>query len=340
VNYSTGKTVCFPTPNRFTKRQRFMDVICLGILVADIFAEPIPAIPAPGQLGLTDRFLLCAGGCASNTAAGLSRLGRKVKVLGKVGNDLFGGFVLDDLKRQGVDCSSIAFSKTHPTSGTVIINVSGEDRRYLHCVGANADFSFADIDCSVLDGARVLYVGGYMVMPKFGAEDLTRLFRAAKQRSVKTVLDVVTPPGLTMSREQLESMLATTDVFLPNDDEAEAMTGLKDPVAQAGFLSNLNPACDVVITLGARGAVACRGNEILRAGTYSVQSIDESGAGDAFAAGYITGLLEDWSLEKTVSFASAVGASCTSALGCTAGVFTFDEAQAFVARHPLRIERI
>jgi sugar/nucleoside kinase (ribokinase family) len=317
-----------------------MDVICLGILVADIFAEPIPAIPAPGQLGLTDRFLLGAGGCASNTAACLSRLGRKVKVLGKVGTDLFGGFVLDDLRRLGVDCSSVAFSKTHPTSGTVIVNVTGEDRRYIHCVGANADFCLADINCSVLDGARVLHVGGYMVMPKFGPEDLTQLFRAAKERSVKTVLDVVTPPDLVMSRQQLESMLAYTDVFLPNDDEAEAMTGLKDPVAQASFLSNLNPACDVVITLGARGAVACRGSEIIQAGPYSVQSIDESGAGDAFAAGFITGLLEDWPLEKTLSFASAVGASCTSALGCTAGVFTFDEALAFMARQPLKIERM
>jgi len=317
-----------------------MDVICLGILVADIFAEPIPAIPAPGQLGLTDRFLLGAGGCASNTAACLNRLGRKVKVLGKVGTDLFGGFVLDDLRRLGVDCSSVAFSKTHPTSGTVIVNVTGEDRRYIHCVGANADFSFGDIDCSVLDGARVLHVGGYMVMPKFGAEDLAQLFRAARERSVKTVLDVVTPPGLAMSRQQLESMLTYTDVFLPNDDEAEAMTGLEDPVAQASFLSNLNPACDVVITLGAHGAVAVRNREIIRAGTYSVQSVDESGAGDAFAAGFITGLLEDWPLEKTLSFASAVGASCTSALGCTAGVFTFDEALAFMARQPLKIERV
>lgn len=317
-----------------------MDVICLGILVADIFAEPIPAIPAPGQLGLTDRFLLGAGGCASNTAACLSRLGRKVKVLGKVGTDLFGGFVLDDLRRLGVDCSSVAFSKTHPTSGTVIVNVTGEDRRYIHCVGANADFSFADIDCAVLDGARVLHVGGYMVMPKFGPEDLTQLFRAAKERSVKTVLDVVTPPGLAMSRPQLESMLAYTDVFLPNEDEAQAMTDLKDPVAQARFLSSLNPACDVVITLGSRGAVACRGSEIIQAGTYAIDSIDGSGAGDAFAAGFITGLLESWPLEKTLSFASAVGASCTSALGCTAGVFTFDETLAFMARQPLKVERI
>ena len=79
---------------------------------------------------------------------------------------------------------------------------------------------------------------------------------------------------------------------------------------------------------------------MIEAGTYSVKSIDESGAGDAFAAGYITGLLEDWSLEKTVSFASAVGASCTSALGCTAGVFTFAEALAFIEQQPLEIRRI
>ena len=79
---------------------------------------------------------------------------------------------------------------------------------------------------------------------------------------------------------------------------------------------------------------------MVQAGTYSMQTVDESGAGDAFAAGFISGLLEDWSLEKTLSFASAVGASCTSALGCTAGVFTFDEALAFVEQQPLEIRRI
>ena len=75
-----------------------MDVICLGILVADIFASPLESLPTAGQLGLTDRFLLGAGGCATNTAACLSRLGRKVRVLGKVGDDLFGDFVLEDLE--------------------------------------------------------------------------------------------------------------------------------------------------------------------------------------------------------------------------------------------------
>src|SRR4030095_3702869 len=114
-----------------------MDVVCAGNLVADIFANPIAALPAAGQLALTERFLFGAGGCATNTAACLCRLGRPAKVLGKVGDDVFGNLVIEDLKRLGIDASSVLRSQTHPTSGTVIINVTGEDRRNLHCIGAN-----------------------------------------------------------------------------------------------------------------------------------------------------------------------------------------------------------
>jgi len=317
-----------------------MDVACLGILVADIFASPIDRLPAAGQLSLTDGFVLGAGGCATNTAACLSRLGRKVKVLGKVGDDFFGDFVLDDLRRLGTDVSGVLRSQTHPTSGTVILNVKGEDRRFVHCIGANADFSFPDISLSILDEIRVLYVGGYLAMPGFGEDDLTQLFREAKQRSVVTVLDVVVPPGLSLTQSQVEAMLAYADVFLPNDDEGYAMSGLREPRDQAEFFARANPACDVVITQGARGALARRANEVIQVGAYSVRSVDGSGAGDAFAAGFVAGLLEDWSLEETLRFASAVGASCTRALGCINGVFDFEEARAFVSGQPLKLERL
>ncbi len=317
-----------------------MDVACLGILVADIFASPIDALPVGGQLSLTDGFVLGAGGCATNTAACLSRLGRKVKVLGKVGDDFFGNFVLDDLRRLGTDASGILRSQTHPTSGTVILNVKGEDRRFIHCIGANADFSFSDVDLSIINDVRVLYVGGYLAMPRFGEDDLTQLFREARRRSITTVLDVVVPPGISFSRRQVEDMLAYTDVFLPNDDEAYAMTGLREPRDQAEFFAHANPACEVVITLGSRGALARRANEVIQVGAYSVKSVDGSGAGDAFAAGFIAALLENWSLEETLRFASAVGASCTRALGCINGVFHFDEARAFVSEQPLKLERL
>jgi len=317
-----------------------MDVICLGILVADIFASPIDSIPASGHLKLTDQFLLNVGGCAANTAANLRRLGQNVKVLGKVGEDLFGDFVLKELERLGVDVSSVRRSQKHPTASTFILNVRGEDRRYIHCIGSNADLTFADVDCSMLDGAHALYVGGYLAMPAFGSHDLTQLFREAKRRSLTTVLDVVIPAGDPLSPEQVRSMLAHTDVFLPNDDEAFALTGQKEPIAQADFLAGLNPDCAIVITQGSRGALVKRGGEVIHANTFNVNSIDESGAGDAFAAGFLTGLLEGWSLEYTLRFASAVGASCTRALGCTTSVFGFEEAVAFVEENPLEITRI
>ncbi|MCL5098919.1 MAG: carbohydrate kinase family protein [Candidatus Omnitrophica bacterium] len=317
-----------------------MDVICLGILVADVFVDPIDALPSGGELKLTNRFLLSAGGCAANTAACLRRLQRSVRVLGKVGTDMFGDFVITDLKRLGIDTADVKRSETHPTSATVILNVRGEDRRYVHCFGANADFSGADVDGSALEGARALYVGGYLAMPRFSPEDLVELFRAAKERSLSTILDVVVPAGTALSLNQMKPILELTDVFLPNDDEARILTGQKSPIAQAERLTQLNPACTVVITQGRRGALARRGNEILQIATFKMNSVDESGAGDAFDAGFITGLLENWPLEQCLRFASAVGASCTRALGCTEGVFHFDEAMAFVAGNPIHIEKL
>jgi sugar/nucleoside kinase (ribokinase family) len=317
-----------------------MDVVCLGILVADIFASPIDSLPAAGELRLVDRYHLSAGGCAANTAVCLRRLGRKVRVVGKVGEDLFGDFVKKDLERLGVDTFALRKSSTHPTSNTYIVNVRGEDRRFLHTIGANADFRFEDIDLATLDGVRLLYVGGYMVMPEFGPQDLVQLFREAKTRRVKTVLDVVIGAGVPAPLDRIEPALHYTDAFLPNDDEARALTGRTDPSDQAEVLSRLNPDCVVVVTMGQRGALARHRDQVIRAGAYRVDCVDESGAGDAFDAGFVTGLLEEWSLESTLRFASAMGASCTRALGCTEGVFHLHEAEAFVAQNPLDIKSV
>jgi sugar/nucleoside kinase (ribokinase family) len=82
----------------------------------------------------------------------------------------------------------------------------------------------------------------------------------------------------------------------------------------------------VVVTLGPGGSLAIKGEQILETPAFDMASIDESGAGDAFAAGLIVGILEAWPLEFTLRFAAAVGASCTRAVGCSTGVFNFQEA--------------
>jgi len=317
-----------------------VDVVCLGILVADIFGHPIDSLPASGELALLERYLLTVGGCAANTAVDLGRLGRKTRVLGKVGNDLFGDFVLRDLKRFDIDTSFVRRSETHSTSCTFIINVRGEDRRYLHCFGANADLSLADVDEKALDGARALYVGGYLAMPAFRPEQLVKLFRAAKQRGLMTVLDVVVPAGYPSGLEDIRQALPYTDAFLPNADEARVLTGSSDPLEQSEVLARANPECTVVITRGSEGALVRRGRRVLRAGAFKVDSVDGSGGGDAFDAGFLVGMLNGWEIEDSLRFASAVGASCTRAMGCHDGVFRYDEAVAFVARHPLDISTV
>ena len=309
-----------------------MDALCVGILVSDIFASPIDSLPRAGELKKTERFLQAAGGCAMNVAADLRKLGRSAALAGMVGEDMFGDFVIREAQRWGILASGVGRSAKSQTSGTVIIPVRGEDRRYLHSTGANADFSLAGLDRSLLEGARVLYVGGYLAMPQFHPADLADLFHQARQRKITTVLDVVVPAGATVSISDVEAVLPHTGYFLPNDDEARRLTGCEDVRSQAEALGHLNPDCCVVITRGANGSIARRGSQWIETPAHRMESVDESGAGDAFAAGLIAGILEDWPLQRILGFASAVGASCTRALGCTDGVFSFNQAVEFLEK--------
>jgi len=311
------------------------DVVCVGILVADMFVPPLQRLPAEGEILLVDNILLDTGGCAANASVDLRKLGASVAVIGKVGNDVFADFVRQDLSAKGLDVSAIRVSATAPTARTVILPVAGQDRRYIHSMGANAEFGLDDIDFGVVAQARVLYVGGFLAMPGLDLPSLVRLLRFARERGVATVLDVagVQPEhGL----EDLREALAYTDVFLPNDDEARLLTGEVDPVRQADMFVQCG-AKTAVVTLGAKGVVVRTQDQTLRASAFDVEVVDPSGSGDAFDAGFIIGLLEGWDLARTVEFASAIGASACTARGCTPGVFNREEAFEFISRHDFDI---
>ena len=201
----------------------------------------------------------------------------------------------------------------------MIVNVVGQDRRFIHTFGANAEFSARDIPAPLLIGCRVLYLGGYLLMPDVRQEELAQVFATAQQAGVKTVLDVATPgPGDYLSR--LERLLAHVDVFSPNNHEAELITGEKDPVRQAELFHRLGAGA-AVITLGGDGAVLVSDRARLRAGVYPIHYVDGSGGGDAFDAGYIFGLLNNLDAEDCLRVASALGASCVRAVGTTPDVF-------------------
>ncbi len=305
-------------------------VICAGILVADLFVPPLPALPAAGQLLATEDFLIDSGGCAANTSTTLARLGVPTCVVGKVGDDIFGTFIEQDLARKGVVTSGITRSPNYGTSKTVILPVVGEDRRFVHTSGANADFQAHDIERAQVAAAQVFYLGGYLVLPGLDQHALSDLLRFAREQHTHTVLDVVIPADdSSASLAALEYILPYVDFFMPNDEEAERLTGESDPYRQAQRL--LNAGCGtVIITMGARGVLLVDRQAALELPAFPVQVVDSSGAGDAFAAGFIVGVLEGWSGRELLRFAGALGASACTRLGCTTGVFSRSEAEAFL----------
>jgi len=312
-----------------------VDCVCAGILVADHLCEPIEKLPAAGELVLSDALPLEIGGCASNVAIDLSLLGAKVGVIGCVGNDPFGRFVIETLSGAGTDTAAIRLIDDVGTSGTLIINVTGEDRRFIHAIGANARFAPEDLQRPQVDAAKVLYLGGYLLMPNLEPRRLRERLRAARRAGVKTVVDVVLP-GEGDHMAALEPVLSETDVFLPNHDEAAAITGHADPVRQAETFLEAG-AGTVVITQGTIGTLLMSNDLRLRAATYPVEFVGGTGAGDAFDAGYIAGLLEGAEPRRCLQWGSALGASCVRAIGATQSVLTRNQAEAWINEKKLEI---
>jgi sugar/nucleoside kinase (ribokinase family) len=294
-------------------------VLCAGILVGDLFVPPLTRLPTAGELLVSGDFLLEAGGCAANVAVVLSKLGVGSRVVGRVGRDAFGDFVCAALAGHGIDVSFIGRSDTIGTSKTVILPVAGEDRRYIHTLGANADLTARDFGPGAMSGVDVVYLGGYLVLPGLPPGAVTALFESAHRAGARTMLDVVLPGGTEASMDDLRAILPSVDFFLPNRDEARQLTGEQDPERQAAVFNEAG-AATVIITMGSGGLLVRTATFTLQLTAPSVDVVDGSGAGDAFAAGLIVGILEGWPLERSLGFASWAGALACTALGCTDGI--------------------
>jgi sugar/nucleoside kinase (ribokinase family) len=314
------------------------EVVCAGILVADHFCTPMSTLPEEGHLVAVDAMYLLTGGCAANVAVNVAKQGIRVGVVGKVGEDYWGRFVREDLDARGVDTRQLMVSRREQTSQTMILLCKGQDRRFVHTFGANRDFRAEDISRDQLRGAKVLYLGGYLVLPSLIPAELASLFRYCREQEIRTVLDVVIPTGFAYDGE-LDGVLPDTDVFLPNNDEAEMLTGEVDPVRQADLLLGKG-AETVVVTLGGEGLLCARGGEMWHASHFPSDVVDQTGAGDAFCAGFITGMVRGEDLEGCVRYGSALGASCVRSIGCYEGVFNASQSAEFLAANRLEMTRL
>jgi len=311
------------------------DVGCAGLLVEDTFCGPIAAIPAAGSLMVLNEMPVRAGGCAANVAIDLAKQGISADVIGCVGRDGGADLLRRTFEAHHVGCERVVTLGNYPTSRTVILLIEGQDRRYLHVPGANSAFAVDHVPRDWVSTLKVFYLGGLFALPGIELEKFADLLRFCRTAQVTTVVDVVVPHD-TEGMQQLISLLPLIDVFVPNEDEARALTGVTDPFDQLKRFE-ASGANTVIVTRGGEGSVATKSGEVWSCGTYRMSVVDPSGSGDAFTSGVIRSLLQGWDLPEMLRYSSAIGASATRAAGTTESVFSASEAEDFLRTHPLTI---
>ena len=304
-------------------------VVCLGIMVADVVGRPVTSFPERGKLALVDDMRLHTGGCAVNAAIGLARLGIPVEVIGKVGNDPFGDFLLAELKKYKVGTKGVSRDRMTGTSATMVMVHPDGERSFVHYLGANARLLPKDVDFGLIERSAILHFAGFFVLPGMDGQPAFDLLKKTRAAGVTVFLDTVwDAAGRWM--ELLAPCLPLIDYFVPSLGEAQKLTGLDRPEDVGRAL--LDRGVEVLaLKMGAEGCLVMTGKgEKIRIPAFRVPVVDGTGAGDAFAAGFIAGVWLGWPLEKAARLANAVGALCVTKAGASAGIRSLPETRKFM----------
>jgi sugar/nucleoside kinase (ribokinase family) len=274
-------------------------------------------VPPRGALELVDEISLHGGGCALNTASALVRLGLDARVVGKVGADPFGDFILQLLDERGVDRRGVLQDSAVSTSATVVLVDSAGERTFLHLPGANGRLRREELDEDALFSGRALHVAGALVMPELDGSPTAGILEEAKARGLTTSLDTVW--DATGRWERLLPSLPHLDLFVPSLAEGSAISREPEPESVAAWLRKRGVGT-VAIKLGAEGCFVASEEFEGFVAAPAVDAIDGTGSGDAFAAGLLYGHLAGWPLERAAALANAAGALAATAVGAVEGV--------------------
>jgi len=311
-----------------------MKVLCVGMMVCDVLISPVPAdIMKKDSIKINKPVLAC-GGDALNVAISLSKLGLKVSVAGRIGNDSNGRFLLSECKKFSIDHANVIIDETCSTATSfALIDTAGE----RHFLSENSIFSkivFEDINQQNIQTADYVYFGSAMAMAGMNDNGIARLFQSAHTYGKTTVMDAAIDEQNRDCNwlEKLSPALSETDIFFPSLDEARLISRQNDPEEIANVFKDFGIKI-FGIKLGGQGCFVTdfHGNCILP-GIKNVPVLDTTGAGDAFMAGLMCGLSHGYSAFESAAFANAVAALNIGAVGGTAGVPDFATAQRFYER--------
>ncbi len=290
------------------------DVVGFGALNVDKLFK-VQKIAAAEEESFIENCLEACGGSAANTIVGLARLGCKVGFIGKVGCDREGNMLLKDFRKEGVDINGVIRAK-RGKSGSVMGFVDKDGSRAL-CIdsGVNDTMKLSEVDAGYVLQALFLHLTSFVGEKSFQTQQ--KLIGALPE-SVKISFD----PGALYARRglaQLEPIIRRTYVLMPNVVELELLTGEKDYCKGADVLIGRG-ARIAAVKLGGDGCYVTDGRERHLIEAFKVKVVDTTGAGDAFCAGFLYGLLKGKSLYDCGRLGNFVASRCAMKMGARTGL--------------------
>ena len=302
-----------------------MIVVC-GSINMDLVTRT-PRLPKPGETITGRAFFTASGGKGANQAVACARLGTPTRLIGRVGEDVFGGTLLNNLRGYGVDVSGVLIEPGQ-SSGIAMIAVDDAAENTIIIVpGTNGVIGQADIARleAVIDRARVL-----LLQLEIPMDAVIAAARLARERGVTVILDPA--PALPLPDE----LYALVDVLTPNETEASALVSFalrdENDVRRAARVLLERGARLVVVKLGSRGAYWSDGATEQFAPAFRVESVDTVAAGDAFNGALAVALAEGLPFAEAMRWGLAAGALAVTKAGAQPSMPTRAEVEGMVRR--------
>ena len=304
------------------------DLICIGMALMDSLIRGFNPVPVSASGYLASSGTLSAGGEAVNQSSAAAKLGLRTGILCALGKDAAGDLVREALRQSGVDTNLIVSSEATPVT-TMFIHADGTRKSITNTAHR---FNFhPEKYASVLAETRAVSLGSLFRAPFDDPEIIGAVLRAAKQAGGLVLADTKLPNLRVLTLQDLRDSLPMIDFITPNEDEAKYFTGKENPEDMADVFLDLGVR-NVIIKLGGKGCFLKNAEKSLLLPAEKVRAIDATGAGDCFAAGFISELLRGESTEHALHFANVCGALCTTAVGAGTALKSRRQVLDFISR--------
>ena len=231
-----------------------------------------------------------SGGSAANTIHGLAHLGVETGFVGKVGKDDVGTFFFKDMKVKNIN--PILFKSISETGRAMALISPDSERTFATYLGAAVELDVDDLNTAIFDGYDFLYIEGYLVQ---NHDLIEKAMRLAKMKNLKICIDLASFNVVEDHKDFFQDIILNyVDILFANNQEAEAITG-EQPEKAAEILGKMTDIA--VVKTGEKGSLIYANNELIHVAVQPSEPVDTTGAGDLYAAGFLYGLTENYSLE-------------------------------------------